>query len=59
MWPGSLRALAAVCLLIPEAQKLILGWPLTIYTLPDLGGLPQKEDNVCHIIDCSNTRFSS
>jgi hypothetical protein len=38
-WPGWLRALAAVCLLIPEAQKLILGRPLTIYTPHDLGGL--------------------
>jgi hypothetical protein len=39
-WPGCLRALAAVCLLIPEAQKLILGWPLTIHNTPhDLGRL--------------------
>jgi hypothetical protein len=38
-WSGCLRALAAICPLIPEAQKLILGWPLTIYTLHDLGGL--------------------
>jgi hypothetical protein len=34
-----LRALAATCLLVPEAQKLILGQPLTIYTPHDLGGL--------------------
>jgi hypothetical protein len=38
-WPGCLKALAAVCLLIPESQKLILGQPLTIYTPHDLGGL--------------------
>jgi hypothetical protein len=38
-WAGCLRALAATCLLIPEAQKLILGQPLTIYTPHDLGGL--------------------
>jgi hypothetical protein len=38
-WPGCLRALAATRLLIPEAQKLILGQPLTIYTPHDLGGL--------------------
>jgi hypothetical protein len=31
--------LAAVCLLFTEAQKLILGWPLTIYTPHDLGEL--------------------
>jgi hypothetical protein len=37
--PGCLRALAATCILILEAQKLILGWPLTIYTSHDLGGL--------------------
>jgi hypothetical protein len=35
-WPGCLRVLAAVCLLIPEARKLILGWPLIIYTPHDL-----------------------
>jgi hypothetical protein len=37
-WCGCLRALMALCLLIPEAQKLILGQPLTIYTPHDLGG---------------------
>jgi hypothetical protein len=35
-WPRCLRALEATCLLIPEAPKLILGWPLTIYTPHDL-----------------------
>jgi hypothetical protein len=42
MWPRDawmLKSLAAVRLLIPEAQKLILGQPLTIYTPHDLGGL--------------------
>jgi hypothetical protein len=59
-WPGCLRALAAVCLLIPEAQKLILGWPLIIHTPHDLGGLlTQKGDYGCQITDCSNTRLSS
>jgi hypothetical protein len=38
-WPGCLRALAATCLLILKAQKLILGWSLTMYTPHDLGGL--------------------
>jgi hypothetical protein len=38
-WPGCLRALAATYLLIPEAQKLILGGPLTICTPHDLEGL--------------------
>jgi hypothetical protein len=38
-WPGCLRALVTTCLLIPEAQKLILGRPLTMYTPHDLGGL--------------------
>jgi hypothetical protein len=38
-WPGWLRALAAVCLLISDAQNPILGWPLTIFTPHDLGGL--------------------
>jgi hypothetical protein len=38
-WPGCLRDLAAVCLLIPKAQKLIFGQPLTLYTLHDLRGL--------------------
>jgi hypothetical protein len=38
-WSGCVRALVASCFLIPEAQKLILGWPLTIYTPHDLGRL--------------------
>jgi hypothetical protein len=38
-WPRCLRALEATCLLIPEASKLILGWPLTIYTPHNLGDL--------------------
>jgi hypothetical protein len=38
-YPGCLRALAAVSMLIPEAQKFILGKPLTIYTPHDLGGI--------------------
>jgi hypothetical protein len=38
-WLGCLRALAATCFLILEAQKLILGWPLTIYTPYKLGGI--------------------
>jgi hypothetical protein len=36
--PECLRALAATCLLIPEAQKLIPGWSLTMYTPHNLGG---------------------
>jgi hypothetical protein len=38
-WWRCLRILVATCLLILEAQKLILGWPLTIYTPHDLGEL--------------------
>jgi hypothetical protein len=34
-----LKSLEGVCLLIPEAQKLILGQPLTIYTPQNLEGL--------------------
>jgi hypothetical protein len=37
--PGCLRAMAAVSLLVPEAQKLILNHPLTVYTPHDLGGI--------------------
>jgi hypothetical protein len=38
-WPGCLRAIAAVSLLVPEAQKLILNGPLRVYTPHDLGGI--------------------
>jgi hypothetical protein len=38
-WPGCLRAIAIVRMLIPEAQKLALGKPLTVYTHHDLGGI--------------------
>jgi hypothetical protein len=31
-WPGCLRAVAAVSLLVPEAQKLNLNHPLMVYT---------------------------
>jgi hypothetical protein len=38
-WQGCLQAIAAVSLLVPEAQKLILNHPLTVYTPHDLGGI--------------------
>jgi hypothetical protein len=38
-WPGCLRAMAAVSLLVLEAQKLVLNRPLTVYTPHDLGGI--------------------
>jgi hypothetical protein len=38
-WPGCLRAMAAVSLVVPEAQKLILKHPLMVYTPHDLGGI--------------------
>jgi hypothetical protein len=36
-WPGCHRAMAAVSLLVPEAQKLILKCLLTVYTPHNLG----------------------
>jgi hypothetical protein len=36
-WPGCLRAMAAVSLLVLEAKKLILNCPLTVYTPHNLG----------------------
>jgi hypothetical protein len=36
-WPGCLQAVTAVRLLVPRAQKLVLNWPLTVYTPHDLG----------------------
>jgi hypothetical protein len=36
-WPGCLRAVAAVSFLGPEAQKLILNQPITVYTPHNLG----------------------
>jgi hypothetical protein len=38
-WPGCLRAMAAVSLLVPEAQKFILNHPLMVYTPHNLGGI--------------------
>jgi hypothetical protein len=38
-WPGCLRVMAAVSLLVLEAQKLILNCPLMVYTPHDLGGI--------------------
>jgi hypothetical protein len=38
-WPGCLTAVTAVILLVPEAQKLILNYPLTVYTPHDLEGI--------------------
>jgi hypothetical protein len=36
-WPGCLWAFSEVSLLVSKAQKLILHWSLTVYTLQDLG----------------------
>jgi hypothetical protein len=38
-WPGCLQAVPTVSLLVPEAPKLVLNWPLTVYTPHDLGGI--------------------
>jgi hypothetical protein len=38
-WPGYLRAMATASLLLPEAQKLILNRPLTVYTPHNLGSI--------------------
>jgi hypothetical protein len=38
-WPGCLRAMATVSLLVLEAQKLILNHPLMVYTPHDLWGI--------------------
>jgi hypothetical protein len=38
-WPGCLRVMAAVSLLVPEAQKLILNRSLMVYTPHNLGGI--------------------
>jgi hypothetical protein len=38
-WPGFLWVAAAVSLLVPEAQKLVLNRPLTVHTPHDLGGI--------------------
>jgi hypothetical protein len=38
-WPGCLRSVAAVSLLVPETQKPILNGPLMVYTPHNLGGI--------------------
>jgi hypothetical protein len=35
--PGCLQVVTAVSLLVPEAQKLVLNWSLTVYIPHDLG----------------------
>jgi hypothetical protein len=36
-WTGCLKAVTTVSLLVPEAQKLVLNQPLTVYTPHNLG----------------------
>jgi ribonuclease HI len=43
-WPGCLRTMATVSLLVPEAQKLILNCPLTVYTTHNLGGILNSKE---------------
>jgi hypothetical protein len=43
-WPGCLAAMATVSLLKPEAQKLILNCPLTVYTPHDLGRILNSKE---------------
>jgi hypothetical protein len=38
-WPGCLREMASLSLLVPKAQKLILNCPLMIYIPHDRGGI--------------------
>jgi hypothetical protein len=57
--PGCLRAVTAVSLLIPEAQKLILGRTLTVYTPLDMRGiLNSKEGCGYQTVVSSNTKPS-
>jgi hypothetical protein len=44
VWLGCLRALAAVSLLVLEAQKLILNRPIMVYTPHDLGGILNSKE---------------
>jgi hypothetical protein len=39
--------MAAVSLLVPETQKLILNCPLTVYTPEDLGGILNSKGQLC------------
>jgi hypothetical protein len=43
-WPGCLRAVAAVSLLVPEAQKLLPNQPLTVYSPQDLGDILNSKE---------------
>jgi hypothetical protein len=45
-WPGCLRTVAAVSLLVLEAQKLILNHPLMVYTPHDLGGILNSKEEL-------------
>jgi hypothetical protein len=45
-WPGCLRAVTAVSLLVLEAQKLILNCPLMVYILHDLRGILNSKEEL-------------
>jgi hypothetical protein len=45
-WPGCLQAVTTVSLLVPEAQKLILNWPMTVYTPHDLRGILSSKERL-------------
>jgi hypothetical protein len=45
-WPGCLRVMATVNLLVLEVQKLILNRPLMVYTPHDLGGILNSKGEV-------------
>jgi hypothetical protein len=53
-WPGCLKAMAAVNLLVPEAQILILNHPLMVYTPHDLGEILNSKGELwlsdCHLL---------
>jgi hypothetical protein len=58
-WPVSLRAVATVSLLVPEAQKLILNHPLTVYTPHKLGGVLNSKGELGYLtVIYLNTRPS-
>jgi hypothetical protein len=57
-WPGYLRAMATISLLVPEAQKLILNCPLTVYTPHDLVGILNSKGELWLSDSHLNTRPS-
>jgi hypothetical protein len=40
------RVITTVSLVVPETQKLVLNWPLTVYTTHDVGKILSSKERL-------------